>query len=138
MITRNRWMFGEPCVPAEADFAQFSYERFPSSCAPIQACTNFRPVALCGALRRTAQGLRRVRNRMFSSARRIVTGTWLLWRSWTWISSDSLKDVRDKAIFCVLFYFWHGDVCSDRSDGHRLLRTRRHAKECRLGKKRQG
>jgi hypothetical protein len=38
------------------------------------------------------------------------------------ISSESLKDIRDKAIFSVLFYSWCR-VSALQSDGHRLLRA---------------
>ena len=42
------------------------------------------------------------------------------------INLESLKDVRDKAIFSVLLFLVSG-VCPDQPDGYRLLRAWRHA-----------
>jgi hypothetical protein len=43
------------------------------------------------------------------------------------IDLESLKDIRDKAIFSVLFYSWVSGVCPDQPDGYRLLRAWWHA-----------
>ena len=43
------------------------------------------------------------------------------------ISLDSLKDIRDKAIFCVLLLFLVPGVCPHKPECCRLLRTWRHA-----------